>query len=658
MEDAHPLAEARTSGADAVMTEAGPLPPGFVRRNPNVINLDKDNEYDSDDTLLGDEDVERVVPPVSKAHREQRQAKVQAAIFRQLETYTLNGRTVQLGRTFQDENGNFLRVISIKQHRGTGDVEVESFRDDHKSLQTHSYDGRTLKPGKTVEMADGEFLRIKGILEDRRTGEIRLRGFRFKRNKSMNRQLELKFNEVTMVTRYNPDDARDITEQSIETVELAAVVKIRELVKTNQQFPALSYREIDPESSRLGKKYISDHCRLVCRWKYLEINKKDGSLTALTDVESDEGCSIPQAELRTNFRGRTIKGGTSPGWLDEEVAFERVEQMRSRGIDPLGFHRLNPAIIETTNRKHQRRYTLTDAYCGGGGISRGAQDAGLRVECAFDHDKDAVATYRLNFPHTKCECVSAYDFAMSINGNYKADVLHLSPPCQRFSPYHNRPFPNDEQYEATFLATETLIKKTTPRIVTLEETFGLTRNVDNLEWFNAMIQMFTKLGFSVRWKVFNLLDFGLPQPRKRLFIFASCPGETLPDFPEPTHCSPQDLRLNPTLSPFSTVEDAIGKIPRDFPDHAAQLRTRFNRDPYPGNLPLRNTICCSGSLSHHPSGKRCFTTRELACLQGFPLEHRFGRRGARKQIGNAVPPVAARVFFEKVLEALRRADGM
>lgn len=63
-------------------------------------------------------------------------------------------------------------------------------------------------------------------------------------------------------------------------------------------------------------------------------------------------------------------------------------------------------------------------------------------------------------------------------------------------------------------------------------------------------------------------------------------------------------------------------------------------------------------MNSHPSGTRCFTDRELACLQGFPLEHHFGPRGVKKQIGNAVPPVVAKVFFQQIIRALRIADGL
>lgn len=322
-----------------------------------------------------------------------------------------------------------------------------------------------------------------------------------------------------MIMKIDKDDPRDILEQSAEIFGLAAVVKIRELVKTNQSFPTLSFRETDPQSLRLGKDYVNDHCRLVCRWNYLKISKNEGFLRRVTDTESDQGCSVSQFQLRQAYRGLTIKGGDSAGWLDLEEAFDRSERMQCFFVDPLGFH--SDPIDTPRHRRQQRRYTFGDGFCGAGGASRGAYGAGMRVEWGFDHDPQAIATYHANFPHARCEGIAANDFVTAINEEYKIDVLHLSPPCQTFSPAHTRPGPNDERNEASFLATEELIKKTRPRIVTLEETSGLTRTLDNLEWFNAMIQIFTNLGFSVRWKVFNLLEFGLPQPRRRLFLFAS-----------------------------------------------------------------------------------------------------------------------------------------
>lgn len=131
----------------------------------------------------------------------------------------------------------------------------------------------------------------------------------------------------------------------------------------------------------------------------------------------------------------------------------------------------------------------------------------------------------------------------------------------------------------------------------------------------------------------------------------SSPGEVLPEFPKATHCKAADLHRFPSMSRFTSVNDAIAEIPEGLPLHNPEQMATRNDVPYDGNLPLRNTICCGGGPISHPSGKRAFTHRELACLQGFPLEHQFGPARARKQIGNAYPPIVAKVFFEAVIQA-------
>ena len=498
--------------------EAGALPLSFVPPNQDIMNTDSDAGNESDDTLIGDEIVEPATPVWYSARWTRRRMRPPAASFREIQTHTQNGRTFQVGRTFPDQAGNFLRVTSIWQHRSSNRIAIESFQDySHRILQSHSHDGRTLRDGKTVEMTDGAFLKIRAVLEDRRTGDIFLKGFRFQRAVSLDGPLEFKRNEVARILKLDKNDRRDILDQSMEVIELAAVVRIRELVTTNQQFPALSYRETDQESKRFSTRFIYNHCRLVCRWNYVKVSQNEGFLRKMSENESDDGYSIPQNSLRYSFRGHTRKGGDCREFSDTEAAFDLQERMRCFVIDPLGFH----ARPIAGQRRCQSRYTFGDGFCGCGGASRGAHGAGLRVAWGFDQDPPSIATYYANFPHAHCEGIAANDFITVLNEDYKVDILHLSPPCQIFSPAHTRPGRNDESNGASFFAIEELLKKTKPRVVTLEETFGLTRTLDNLTWFNAMIQILTKLGFSVRWKVFNLQDFGLPQPRRRLFLFAS-----------------------------------------------------------------------------------------------------------------------------------------
>ena len=40
------------------------------------------------------------------------------------------------------------------------------------------------------------------------------------------------------------------------------------------------------------------------------------------------------------------------------------------------------------------------------------------------------------------------------------------------------------------------------------------------------------------------------------------------------------------------------------------------------------------------------------------MEHRFGRREVKKQIGNAVPPIFAKALMEHIKKSLMKADGI
>ena len=167
-----------------------------------------------------------------------------------------------------------------------------------------------------------------------------------------------------------------------------------------------------------------------------------------------------------------------------------------------------------------RRYTFGDCFCGAGGMSRGAVNAGLRITWGFDFSLPACKSYQLNFFGTPIYHVSANEFS-NCKRDFKVDICHLSPPCQFFSPLHTSIGKNDELNTASLFAIEALLKKTKPRVVTLEETAGLVKIRLHREYFNAVINMFTSQGFSVRSKVLCSADYGVPQQRRRLVIIAS-----------------------------------------------------------------------------------------------------------------------------------------
>jgi len=170
------------------------------------------------------------------------------------------------------------------------------------------------------------------------------------------------------------------------------------------------------------------------------------------------------------------------------------------------------------SKAEQRRYTFGDCFCGAGGMSRGAINAGLRIKWGFDFNQMACQTYAMNFFGTPVYQVWANEFADG-KGDYKCDICHLSPPCQFFSDAHTVQGKDDDMNTASLFSIFNLLEKAKPRVVTLEQTSGLVRR--HPFFFNAMINTFTSRGFSVHWRVINCADFGLPQRRMRLFIIAS-----------------------------------------------------------------------------------------------------------------------------------------
>lgn len=168
-------------------------------------------------------------------------------------------------------------------------------------------------------------------------------------------------------------------------------------------------------------------------------------------------------------------------------------------------------------------YTFADAFCGAGGMSIGARDAGLRIEWAFDMDADAVVTYSANHGSGVCARISARDLLALSPGNKhessKVEILHLSPPCEGFSMAARGRPRNGAEDNKCMTYVRGIVEKVKPRIVTFEE----VREVlfKHRDFFTAMVHALTSMTYSVRWRVLECADFGVPQKRKRLFLIAS-----------------------------------------------------------------------------------------------------------------------------------------
>ena len=559
-----------------------------------------------------------------------------------------------------------------------------------------------LRPGLSVELDDGDFMKIREIVRNTLTAKVVLRGWRFQRNKDVNNFLSRQINEICWMIEIDQDDTRPPEIQCMEEVDVDKVVKRRLIRLTNMPFPALSWRE-DQEDSR---ETVYEERALICRWKFVWIfpnaaarmERKPWIEQALMRVKAED-CTLPCQKafaepdhLRQIFRGETQKGGMSKDWLFGEKEFLRQESYASQGKaifsslmtstkswergdpmqrgcvgslickDELAQSRItgddstiNTTSVSQPSSPKKQRYTVLDCFCGGGGWSRAAVMAGLRVEGGFDFAREACETYSLNFFSAEVYHMWANEY-IELAKDRHFDIVVASPPCAPFSPVHTRQGQHDDRNTASLLAIPELLEKAKPRVMILEQTAGLV--TQHKDWFNNLIQNITSVGYSVRWRLIKCADYGLAQPRPRLFIIASCPGEKLPPFPRPTHSA------NPTsgLKPWKTINQAIRDIPEGWADHDVDSCIERDYTSYSGDKQA-NTICTKDAKkqqTYYPSGKRDFTSREFACLQSFPLCHKFGNVGAtniRTQIGNAVGPVVGLKMLEEVKNWLMIADG-
>ena len=442
-------------------------------------------------------------------------------------------------------------------------------------LDGYSHNGISLRPGKTVELDKGDFMQIVSIVQYNQSPDIKIRGFLFRRTHKLLGQLPLKRNEVYWEVSTNTDDDHSIEQDLVER-DINEVVQLRTLKLTNRPFPDLSFREEDlPKGDDIKRTYfrrIENKGVLICRWKYASRyadskvrsvkSPSERTLLRLSPERCKKEYRAAADILRRHWRGSTVKGGSyfgiDTGELDHHrkeyskrlraTAYKDRRSQASRGFErnlpssnanPAGdsyfYNKLKrqrspsdgtsrPTKIRLTEERprqkdYTQRYSFADGYCGAGGMTRGAVMAGLRIVWGFDVDENAVKTWALNFPYANIYQKWANEFATSEELGFKVDILHLSPPCQPWSPAHTTIGKNDEQNTASLFAITELLKKTRPRIVTVENTFGLERS--HLNYMNSMILQFTSLDYSVGWKVVNLKDYGLPQSRQRLVVIAS-----------------------------------------------------------------------------------------------------------------------------------------
>ncbi len=155
-------------------------------------------------------------------------------------------------------------------------------------------------------------------------------------------------------------------------------------------------------------------------------------------------------------------------------------------------------------------------FCAGaGGMRAGLDAAGWQCVLAIDSDPDMVDVHRL--AHGSAMLADVTELAAE--DLPEADAWVAGFPCQPFSSSGNR-LGFGHRSGNVFEHLTRLMESRLPPLVVFENVEGLLTNKSG-HTFAVVLAKLTGLGYAVSWLLVDLLMFGTPQTRPRLFLVAS-----------------------------------------------------------------------------------------------------------------------------------------
>lgn len=357
-----------------------------------------------------------------------------------------------------------------------------------------------------------------------------------------------------------------------------------------------------------------------------------------------------------------------------------------------------------------KRYNVVDLFAGVGGLSYGFSKLDeFEILAANEIEKDISIAYTLNHPDVKMLNCDINDLNQEqldgALGGRKVDIVVGGPPCQSYSTVGKRRM---DARANLFMQYKRVLQIIQPTAFVFENVVGIL-SMDHGKLFKRVQSEFEEIGYTLKFKVLDAVDFGVPQHRERVILVGFKCNNPF-EYPEATHGDGK--------KPYVTLKDAIGDLPvlksgqssnhysyapnNEFLEFVRQSECELSEHTAPKNgehlirimqalkdgeskddLPeeirpksgygntyaklwwekpsttiTRNFACPSSSRCIHPRDSRAMSIREGARLQSFPDDYKFyGSDGMKRlEIGNAVPPLLSQAIAKKMLEAIKIAS--
>lgn len=174
------------------------------------------------------------------------------------------------------------------------------------------------------------------------------------------------------------------------------------------------------------------------------------------------------------------------------------------------------------NKTVENELRTIDIFCGAGGSSYGAQNAGAKIIAGFDIWNPAIVTYSSNFPEARVyeSDVRLLDLEKIKVEIGEIDLILASPECTNHSLAKGSKERNEESKRTAFevIRFANVFK---PKWIILENVIEMTSWSEHPK----LLEELWNLNYFVKEMKFNSESFGVPQARKRLFLLCSLATE-------------------------------------------------------------------------------------------------------------------------------------
>lgn len=275
---------------------------------------------------------------------------------------------------------------------------------------------------------------------------------------------------------------------------------------------------------------------------------------------------------------------------------------------------------------------VVDLFSGCGGMSLGFQKAGFEVVAAYDFWEPCVRVYRDNFKHPiHFEDLREKEVQEKISV-YNPDIIIGGPPCQDFSSAGKRK--ESHRADLTVVFAE-IVTNYLPSYFIMENVQRITKS----KALRDAKSIFKESGYNLFEKVIDASFCGVPQKRKRYFLFGSLEKEIdLLSFYLDKNFSQEEM----------SVHDYLGdKLKTEFyyrhPRSYARRGIFSIYEPSPTirgvNRPIPKAYKKHKNDKSKPSDARALTSYERSLIQTFPEDFKWqgNKTDQELMIGNAVP---------------------